>query len=149
MLLNARRISKQIERPPLETFLAGQLGAPDWTACRDFTCWPAQSKHSGRIRTLFWCRCTSRSALQLAMVIKISAATRHGDNAAYVMLPGKHMAFGLVPRTRALDFFSKSCFEKYFQSFGSTWSGGQSHGNLYAYRSWPLSCVVSSSNSFL
>ena len=35
MLLNARRMSEQIEGPPLETFLAGQLAAIDCTACRD------------------------------------------------------------------------------------------------------------------
>ena len=45
VLLKARRMSEQIERPPLETFLTGQLAARDCTVCRYFTCWSAPSRY--------------------------------------------------------------------------------------------------------
>ena len=53
---------------------------------------------SGRIRTLFWCRCTSRSALQLAMVIMWLTSCYQGKHGVWPCSPhsSAHLFFTIL-----------------------------------------------------
>ena len=86
--------------------------------------------------------------MPLTLYFRISAATRHGDNAAEVMLPRKSMAFGRVRRmhSSAHLFFQNLVLKKYFQSFVAL---GLEASHMYEYLYHGHCLFVLSSNSFL
>ena len=84
----------------------------------------------------------------MPLYFKISAATRHGDNVADVMLPRKTWRLAVFAALERSPFFHNLVLKNTSSLLQHFWRPVTSR-SVRVSLSWLLSCVVLSSNSFL